>query len=440
MNTYSQANLLSAVPARLRNHKLLQAKGQGACASFTGKVTMLVVFVDDPQSRWYRASISKAQADILGTASRIQGDAIRYGAQLYLQTRFMTANASISLNRENYQSWVDSALTSIGLPTDRMQTCTRLETRYSSDEVVLVFCTMREGRSFASLVSSPHPTYSEFTVIYGDTVELYHEVCHLFGAQDLYAPLDVYKVAEKHLPNSIMANSSKGVMENFTAYLIGWTDTLSKESLRFLEETAHLTESYLNKQESVNSYTGFVTNHQTAGGSYTGYLVDGIRHGRGKFISKEGHIQEGTFVHGVLQGQGTYKWPDGSCYTGSWSNGDREGQGTMRYRDGSTYTGHWHNDQRDGLGTARFPNGNYYEGSWKNNDQDGNGCFHWASGDKFVGNFARGKRHGFGIYYFPNGDRFAGNWENNVRNGQGVLYFANGKRTSGIWKNDKYIG
>ena len=48
-----------------------------------------------------------------------------------------------------------------------------------------------------------------------------------------------------------MVNSGTGVIDDLTAYLIGWTDTLSDAALTFLQETAYLTYDYLAEKKEI---------------------------------------------------------------------------------------------------------------------------------------------------------------------------------------------
>ena len=260
---------LPNVPAELQEHVFLGARSHGACDTFEGNVKMLVVFVDDPRYRWTGGEIEQAKNEITATANRMMGDAATYGVSLNLSVEFTTATSSVNLVREEYNNWVDSALTSMGLPTDRNQTCMTLESRYGVSEVPIVFLANQDGRSFASAVSGGTTT-REFSIIYDDTAAVYHEVCHIFGAKDFYFPAEVKGLANTYLPESIMVNSGTGTVDSLTAYLIGWTDTLSSEALSFLQSTSYLTVEYLSEQKAIDSYTGYVENRRSDTGRYTG--------------------------------------------------------------------------------------------------------------------------------------------------------------------------
>ena len=458
----SDEERLPSVPKALWEHVYLTGRSRGSCSSFTGNIKLLVVFVNDPEAVWTDAQIEHAKQEISATVTKIQQDAASYNAELHLSAEYVSATAQIPLVRAEYKKWVDSALANLDLPTGTHETCLALEKQYGADEVPIIFCTSRDGRSFANTFSHGS-SGNEYALIYGNTPELYHELCHTFGAEDYYFPKEVADLADTYLPNSIMKDSSNGVMDAMTAYAIGWTDTLCDEALQFLQSTTYLTHGYLAEQKALESHTGYVENHTSSSGIYTGNLVDGIRHGQGTHVWDDGSVYEGNWEHGLRHGQGrmtfsngdvydgqwekgtrhgtgTYSWTSGNRYVGSFVNNMRQGQGTMYYTDGGQYTGQWVENERNGQGTLTYANGNVYTGSWSNGTFHGQGTFTWTTGDKYVGNFVDGKRHGQGTYYYSNGNRYEGQWASGERHGQGTMYYANGTSKTGTWDNGKFVG
>ena len=66
-----------------------------------------------------------------------------------------------------------------------------------------------------------------------------NELLKLYGAIDLFDYNEkegIREIAEKYFPESIMLDESDQVDE-LTAFLVGWTDTLSKNVYNFLKET-----------------------------------------------------------------------------------------------------------------------------------------------------------------------------------------------------------
>ena len=58
-------------------------------------------------------------------------------------------------------------------------------------------------------------------------------------------------------------------------------------------------------------------------------------------------------------------YPDGSMYEGEIVDGLRHGRGKFFYRSGGVYEGEWHYGKMDGFGTLYYANGSVaYEGEW----------------------------------------------------------------------------
>ena len=431
--TPPQADRLPSVPEELWDHVYLDTRGQGSCARFTGNVTVLFVFADDPQTQWTLEEIESTKQEIEPILARIRQDAAAFGATLNLTADYVTGTAEKPLVRDEWFSWATDILQSLSLLDTPSTLPADYRQHYQADAVPILFLTNQDGRSLARSTISGGSTI-EGALIYDDPGAIYHELCHVFGAKDFYFPAEVKTLAQLHIPNSIMADSNSGSVDSLTAYLMGWTDNLSNEALLFLNQTAYLTPEYLMAQKLLESHTGYVENHALGDGIYTGYLVDGIRHGQGKY-THDGTVLEGTFVHGSLQGQGTHIWADGTKYIGNFENGKRSGQGIMYYNDGAVYQGQWADSKRSGQGRLTYANGTYCEGTWVDGNLNGEGIFVWSENEKYVGHFVDGKRNGYGIYYFPNGARYEGNWVDGERQGQGTVYYADGSSQSGTWVN-----
>ncbi len=449
---------LPNMPEDLRNHVYLDMRLWGNCEKLTGHVVVTAIFVNDPNAVWTDGEIGAVQSDLQAAASRIMSDAASYGSGLNLSFQYKTATTNEVIVDGDTGKWMDSALTSLGLP-DRTGINTALETTYGVDAAPVVFITNQPGRAYAT----SHASKNEFAILYQDADAFYHELNHIFGAKDFYYPDDVYELLNTHLPNSIMADSSDGVMEDLTAYLIGWTDTPSDKALSFLQATTYLTKEYLSEAHKKENYTGYVTDHTNRNGTYTGYLVKGVRHGQGKWTTAEGAVWEGNWVHGKLEGQGsfrgatgntyvggflqgnfhgqgTYTWAEGGQYTGSYVDGERSGQGTMVYSDGAKYQGQWLDGNRHGEGTIYYTSGASYSGQWINNRSHGQGTYKWSDGSTYTGSFADGKFSGQGTATYANGNSYTGQWEDDKRNGQGTMTYANGSSYTGSWKDGSFNG
>lgn len=135
-----------------------------------------------------------------------------------------------------------------------------------------------------------------------------------------------------------------------------------------------------------------------------------------------GDIYEGEMVNGLRHGKGKYTWANGDFYEGEWAKGWRCGFGIYKSyskneKDGSTYTSYT------------------YEGEWKDSKKHGQGIakkykIYSLFGTPFLtwsheGGYANGDMHGHGIYkeWKVPGDTgrvHEGEWVNNKRQGRFV--------------------
>lgn len=141
-----------------------------------------------------------------------------------------------------------------------------------------------------------------------------------------------------------------------------------------------------------------------------------------KYIEYDNGSYEGEIVDGYRHGKGKYTWADGSEYEGDWVKGKKCGFGVYRSyskneKDGSTYLSY------------------IYEGEWKDGKKHGQGIakkykIYHLFGTPFMtwsheGGYANGDMHGHGIYKewnVPNdtGRVHEGEWVNNKRQGRFV--------------------
>ncbi len=426
---------LSSLPEALRNHVYLNMRNWGYCEKLTGNAVITFLFVSDPEAAWTNDAIDAVKSQLQAAASRITSDAAAYGAQVNITLQFKTSTTTQTIVDGDTGKWMDSALTAAGLP-GRTGINTHLENLHGCDSAPLIFVANHGGRATAT----SHSSKNEFAILYQNANAFYHELSHIYGAKDFYYPAEVKALAETYLPNSLMGGSSEGDMDDFTAYLIGWTDTLSNNALAFLEETAYLTQDYLAAEKEKENYTGYVTDFQATWGTYTGYLVNGVRHGQGKWISNFGYTQEGTFLHGSLHGYGTCHYAEGHLYEGNWSNGRWEGQGTFTWAGGDKYSGNFADGERSGYGVYYYSSGSRYEGQWVDGNQQGQGTMYYTDGTVYEGQWVDGNQQGQGTMYYTDGGIYTGSWSAGKRDGQGKLTYANGNYYDGSWRDGTWNG
>jgi len=177
---------------------------------------------------------------------------------------------------------------------------------------------------------------------------------------------------------------------------------------------------------SVDTSCALVEKVLPNGDIYTGGLVDGVPHGKGKYLWSDGCMYEGEWKKGKANGGGKFSWPTGASYEGHFKLGKMDGFGTFIGVDGEAYSGNWVSDKKHGFGEKRYANGDVYQGLWKDNLQDGDGKYSWSNGNEYIGEWKNGVIFGKGVLVWDNGNRYEGYWENGVPKGKGMLTFGSG--------------
>lgn len=305
---------LAGTPAYLQDHVYLQYRGNGDCQKMTGNIMTLFLFVDDAESGWSQSEIDNYLNDIHSQIDRIKQAAQGYGAYpefgVYYATVFidevLSGNDAVNSNGT-------SLLRQVGL-TSKAKANEELEEIYGMDDAAIFLVVNKEGRA-CSYSATDIEQGGEYSILFNDPAPFWHELNHLFGARDFYYPLEIRNAVDLYLSGSIMQDSSSHIVDELTAYLIGWTDELYSCARGFLEETAYLTDEYLNEANRAQSITGWGT-RVTESGTYVGDMVDGVFHG-----------------------YGTFWWNDGTVYEGEWSDGKLDGYGRLTYADGIVRSG-----------------------------------------------------------------------------------------------------
>lgn len=104
-------------------------------------------------------------------------------------------------------------------------------------------------------------------------------------------------------------------------------------------------------------------------GSYSGEFQDGKRHGRGSFVSNDGHKFEGDWVDdAACDGDWVITYPDGAVYYGSalcrYGIPVPDGFGTQQDKDYTFYCGAFRMGKRHGNGMCIFSSGVQWDGRW----------------------------------------------------------------------------
>ena len=381
--------VLSAVPEELHGNFFLQQKENGCCKSLTGSVAISVVMVSDSVSQWDEEAATNLKASLMTYTQDIINDAKAYETALSFRLNYYSVRVAEDLTNVGAEAnWQDTVLEKAGLPPLDELHSSQTE-KYFTKEAPVVFAFNRTGRSYASCGKN------DFVVLYNkDNFDAFqHELSHVFGAKDFYYPESVKSVAETYLPNSIMCTGEE--VDPLTAYLIGWTDTLTDDVLQFLRQTNDCSQEYMDEEREKEQFTGYGTK-KYENGIYTGDLVKGWCHGNGTMLYNDGGWYRGQWENNKMVESGSGKMIyDNGYYEGEFYNGKRHGQGTYVWTNGATYTGGWKDGEKSGKGSGKiiYDNG-YYEGEFYNGQRHGQGTYVWSNGKSKTGTWKNGEFYG----------------------------------------------
>lgn len=222
---------------------------------------------------------------------------------------------------------------------------------------------------------------------------------------------------------------------------------------------------------------------RSSGDVFEGQWANGMREGKGKEITKNGDVYEGTWecddlvamalsqsqISSGVDARGkrirmftatltctrafkaelaafTY---DGDSIPTEQPNTRlagklRHGQGSIRYDCGDAYEGQWSNDKRSGKGKYKYACGDTYDGEWLDGMYHGQGSYigslNGGGGDEYIGEWAADKPHGRGRYlYRETGATYEGDFAAGKPNGQGKYTTANGEVREGNWRDGDFV-
>ena len=348
----------------MKEHILLKAKDEGECRSLTGKVMLAVILVDDAESSWKDKNAVVRIKKIVENAARIiEKKASDLEVNLEIHPWYYQGQTRKKVEYGSSDQWVSDVLKQMGyFSVGAMQQ--ELKKILLAKEVAVMFVFHKRGRSFAYQETKSSGITPEFSVLFEIAEkDLLHELLHQFGAVDLYYPKLVEKAANQYLPESIMGRNGEKI-DSFTAYLIGWTDYLSMNSKKFLDQTALLGEKEMRNalEQETKSSRGTVT---YSNGEYKGELKYGMPHGRGIMVFVTGDRYEGDWQHGLQHGKGKVIYTNGTICEGEWFQGEMGEFIICRYSNGAVYEGQWKYGQPHGKGKMKYSNGMIYSGMWR---------------------------------------------------------------------------
>jgi hypothetical protein len=248
--------LLPAAPTAAS--ELAQMKGKptnqaskrdnGSAAVLAGNVLLANIYVSDARSAWTSPDRREVRRRLAAAARFIADQAERYGRRVvFTQIDVDVAHkGEVSTSLAADPGWTQQVLANAGTgPTADL--LGRLTERHGAEHVLFVLHVNKAGRSYNLTYSDGiHSEYWAERVVcftrydnqWPTTAASYvHEILHAFGAGELYFPFDVNNTREQ-LAGRVFSDDVMYRVDyqlrrleigDYTAYRIGWRDTLQQE-------------------------------------------------------------------------------------------------------------------------------------------------------------------------------------------------------------------
>ncbi len=226
---------------QIQGNFFLSGRNAGASKKLLGNVDLLTVLLKRSRDDWSAQTQNGYYAAVKEAAELIMKEAARYGASLRIRSFHLETTVSPTASPKDGCALVKDYF--------HKDTVAELQEHYKktmkADAIPVILAFNEAGRSFAFKKNTAESfDTQEISVLFfkdgGDPTDtrhtIAHELLHQFGAIDYYFPEEVKRTAQKYIGDSIMG-IGKPVVDDLTAYLIGWKDTVSANSYWFLKET-----------------------------------------------------------------------------------------------------------------------------------------------------------------------------------------------------------
>tara|TARA_B100001175_G_scaffold72067_1_gene59867 strand:- start:868 stop:2712 length:1845 start_codon:yes stop_codon:yes gene_type:complete len=218
---------------------------------------------------------------------------------------------------------------------------------------------------------------------------------------------DIQKIKDRYYRISVLFK--------FTSKKTSITKHIESQFVIVFDESGKIIEEYGAENEKTRKVvydSSTIKRLKSSSGIYEGTLLNGLMHGKGKFVYDNGNIYEGDWIRNKRTGKGKYTSKSGEIYEGSFIDGNRQGKGKITY-----------------------PNGNSYDGDWSQNKKNGKGKMIY-DGDLYEGDFIDDKFNGIvKVVYADDSGVYEGEWKNDFRIGRGK-FILNENVFEVIWDDD----
>ena len=227
-------------------HFALRSRDRGPCGRMTGDVMVLMVYVSTPKYPWNEKKEKEVVAKCWRSLWFLEKQAARYHAPLKFSIGCFETSIPMELaDTKNYMEWYRYILKNFFSSSNMPELQTYYEQKLNKTDTPVVFLFTNEDRSCAVNSSTNYPNWQEeFCMLFFDgdfrDLELAHELCHQYGAVDLYDYKEegIAAATRRIFPHSVMLTVTDPLNEvdPLTAYLMGWTDTVSPAAKKLLAE------------------------------------------------------------------------------------------------------------------------------------------------------------------------------------------------------------
>ena len=276
------------------NSIFLKGKNKGINKELKGNVAFCYILVDEQAGRWSEDDEHAVVNTIRQTSSWLMQEAGKKNVTLNIRNFVFRSRSDVHVDLGMSNAWVKQVM-----QNTKYASITELRNHFKNekrfDDVAVIFLFRYEERSFASRQVALGEGEEYVTVFYGEKCNTFiHEICHLYGACDLYYTDFVKEKVRRYLGGSIMCSNVLYV-DDVTAHVIGWQKELTDMAKAFLQETMHITEEW---------YAALSKNTESGHSSFTC-----------------GDHYEGAFMNGTFEGKGVYYFHTGGKKKGIWKNG-----------------------------------------------------------------------------------------------------------------------
>lgn len=231
---------------QIRNNYLLTGRNVGASRKLRGDVGVIVCYMKRSPADFPETAVSQFRDAMYDAFNWLEQEAKKRGVPLNIKSYRFDVDIPKNADPQRVFGLIRDFLSQQTMEA----TQNHYERTLNLDEAPFILAFDEDGRSFAANQNEGHPyRVDEYSAIFRWGEKYYwttiaHELLHQFGAVDYYYPDSVKERALQYFGDSVMG-IGRTELDDLTAYLIGWKDTISAETYWFLRDTMWITrESY----------------------------------------------------------------------------------------------------------------------------------------------------------------------------------------------------